>query len=204
MWEIKPSFVTFVIPTKGRATLKRAIQSVLDQTDWNWRCSIIFDGIPPIEISGLNPDISYLQDNHFIVGSCEFKGHAGLVRNVALPLVDTYWTAFLDDDDFLNPTYVSKLKYYSDNNPDMDIIIFTYKDVENGNTQPPKKLNNIVRCNVGISFAVKTNFIKDNNILFAPGGVEDYAFLDECVNKGAKYLITHDIQYFVGHRSAWS
>lgn len=204
MWEIKPSFCTFVIPTKGRASLKKAIQSVLDQTDWNWRCTIVFDGIPPVEITGLNPDIDYLKDNHFIVRSCDYKGHAGLVRNEALPLVDTYWTAFLDDDDFLKPTYLNRLKHYSDSNPDKDIIVFTYRDMENGNTQPPKNLNRLVRCNVGMSFAVKTDFIRDNNILFDYGVVEDFAFLNECANKGAKYLITHDVQYFVGHRSAWS
>lgn len=204
MWEVKPDFVTFVIPTKGRASLRKAIQSLLNLGDWNWRCIVMFDGINPIPITNLNPDIDYLKDNHFVVKQCEHKGHAGLVRNEALPLVDTKWVAFLDDDDFVAETYISHLKYFDNKNPNTDIVIFTYVDIENGNTQPPNGLNYIKECNVGISFAIRNDFVKNNNILFTPSGVEDFRFLDECVKKGAKYLITHDVQYFVGHRSAWS
>lgn len=202
MWKVKPDYVTFVIPTKGRDTLKKTIQSLLDQSDWNWRGYILFDGIEPIKINGLSPDIDYLTDNHFIVKSCEYKGHAGLVRNEALPLVDTKWTAFLDDDDFLSPTYINALKRYDTSF--FDIVIFTYRDIENGNTQPPPYLDKIVRCNVGISFAIKTKFMQENNILFPLGGIEDYAFLESSVEKGGRYIITHSIQYYVGHRSAWA
>lgn len=204
MWLVKPDFVSFIIPTKGRNSLKKTIQSLLDQTDWNWRGLIVFDGIDPIIIKDLNPNINYLIDNHFRVFSCEHKGHAGLVRNEVLNLVDTRWTAFVDDDDLLKPTYLNSLKRYENENPDKDIIIFTYRDIENGNTQPPSNLNYIKECNVGISFAIKTEFVQKNNILFTPGGVEDFRFLQDCVNKGANYLITHDIQYYVGHRSAWN
>ena len=45
--------------------------------------------------------------------------------------------------------------------------------------------------------------LKNNNIQFIAGGIEDFEFLDQCEKKGAKYLITHDVQYFVGHRSSW-
>jgi len=204
MWIIKPNFVTIIIPTKGRATLKKSIQSLIDQTDWNWRCIIIFDGINPIEITGLNPDINYLKDNHFIVHSIDKIGHAGLVRNFALPLVDTVWTAFLDDDDYLLPTYVERLRMYNNIYSDKNIIIFTYRDVENRNIQPPLWMKEIKSCNVGISFAIKTEFIQKNNIIFPPGGVEDFAFLDSAVKAGGKYIIPGDIQYMVGHRSAWN
>lgn len=199
MWVIKPSFVTFVIATKGRRSLEKAIQSLLDLKDWNWLAYIIFDGVEPIKLD----NIDYLNDNHFIVEQSEKIGHAGLIRNLALPKIETVWTAFLDDDDFLKDTYIHKLREYSSKNPELDIIIFTYKDVTNGNIQPPKGTVDFVCCQVGISFAIKTEFIKEHNILFPPGGVEDFAFLDTCRNLGAKYLVTNDLQYFVGKRSAW-
>ena len=200
MWELKPSFVTFIIPTKGRETLKISVQSLLDQSSWNWRAMILFDGIPVRKIGNFD----YLEDNHFVVKECEHKGHAGLVRNEGIPLVDTKWTAFLDDDDFLKSTYTESLMKYDTANPNTDIIIFTYKDMENGNTRPPKNLNIIKCCEVGISFAIRTEFIERTGVRFRPGGLEDWGFLFDCVNAGATYLITHDIQYFVGHRSAWA
>ena len=84
-----------------------------------------------------------------------------------------------------------------------DLISFSYKDVTNGNIQPPKHLNQIKECNIGISFAVKTKLVLDNNIRFIPGGVEDYAFIRDCINVGAKLIITHEILYMVGGRGCW-
>ena len=46
--------------------------------------------------------------------------------------------------------------------------------------------------------------IDSNNIRFIKGGVEDYQFLQDCLDKGANYVITHEKIYYVGKRSAWS
>jgi glycosyltransferase involved in cell wall biosynthesis len=37
--------ITFIIPTIGRNTLEKAIQSIEKQTNNNWKIIIIFDGI---------------------------------------------------------------------------------------------------------------------------------------------------------------
>lgn len=202
-WLLKPSFCSFVTPTLGRKTLQRTIQSLLDQPDWNWLSYIVFDGVDPISITGLNPDINYLEDNHFIVTKVDKIGHAGLVRNEVLSMIETTWTAFLDDDDWLAPTYLEKLREYSSNNSELDIIIFSYYDAIHRNLQPPPKTVDFKRCQVGISFAIKTEFIKDKDMKFEAGGIEDFAFLDSARSKGAKYLITNDIQYHVGGRGVW-
>jgi len=199
VWVSKPSFVSFITPSKGRSSLEKTIQSLLDLKDWNWLSYIVFDGVDPITIKC----VDYLNDNHFIVSKVDKIGHAGLVRNTVLDRIETVWTAFLDDDDFLKDTYIHKLREYSSKNPELDIIIFTYKDMTNGNTQPPKGTVNFICCQVGISFAIKTEFIKKYDIRFPPGGVEDFAFLDTCRSLGAKYLVTNDLQYYVGKRSAW-
>lgn len=203
MWLQKPNFCSFVTATLGRPSLKRTIQSLLNQNSWNWLSYIIFDGASPIEIKGLNPDINYLNDNHFIVSKVDKLGHAGLVRNSVLDKIDTEWIAFVDDDDTLKETYIDKLIYYQNNNKDKDIIIFSYYDDINKNLQPPANLNYIKRCNVGISFAIKTKFVQNNNIKFIEGGIEDFEFLNDAVNKGANYLITHDVQYLVHGRGVW-
>ena len=182
-------FVTFIIPSIGRSSLKRAVESVINQGDWNWKIIIVFDGIEP-NIDFNNDHIKYI--------TAPKTNSAGLTRNIAIPLVDTGWTAFLDDDDYIADTYIQKLKYYINEDSERDIIIFTYRDITNGNTRPPLGFKDIVSCEVGISFACKTDFIHHNDIKFQWGAIEDFAFLNDCRNAGAKYYLTNDVQYYVG------
>lgn len=189
------TFLTFVVPTLGRPSIYRTIESIQAQNDWNWKCIIMFDGIEP------TMDTTY---QNIIIRSCEKKGNAGWVRNEALKLVDTRWVAFVDDDDYILPTYMDKLKYYINSNPGIDVVIFSYKDETNNNIQPPPNFTDLVRCNVGISFAARMDFIREHNIEFDFRSVEDFDFLNKCKEAGGKYLLTHDIQYIVGRRSAWS
>lgn len=187
------SEVTFLIPTLGRYSLHRALDSLRKQTNPNWKAIVIFD----------NHSVTINQEDKikaFTYDLTNPSGGAGIVRNFALPMVDTEWLAFLDDDDFLDPTYVDKIFEYGKN---YDLVVFNYKDIETGNIQPPLSMNKLVRCNVGISFAVKNEIVRNNDIKFRAGGIEDFHFIDDCVNHGAKWVITHQILYFVGHRSAW-
>jgi len=200
-WIIKPTFVTFIIPTIGRQSLKRTIGSLLEQPQWNWRCHIVFDGIDPIKIEGL--PIDYLNDNHFIIEKCEKQNHAGLVRNIAIPKVDTNWIAFVDDDDWLAPTYISSLHNYINKDLNLDLVIFTYQNKVTNSIFPPKGSTDFNACAVGISFAIKTSFVKEHNILFTQGAVEDFRFLDDARNAGAKYIVTNEIQYFTSGAGGW-
>lgn len=40
------AIVTFIIPTIGRDTLSKTIDSLINQTNPNWKAIIVFDGIP--------------------------------------------------------------------------------------------------------------------------------------------------------------
>ncbi len=111
--------------------------------------------------------------------------------------------AFLDDDDWVEPDYTSRLKFYVSRDPTLDIVIFSYKDITNNNIQPPPGLKDIRACNVGISFACKTEFILNNNIRFTPYAIEDFRFLEDCKGAGAKYILTHEIKYLVGGIGGW-
>lgn len=187
--------VTFIIPTMGRSTLGRAVDSLKSQVSPNWNAIVAFDN---------RYDVNYTPDDDRVkVMKADNGGHAGLIRNFALDYVDTDWLAFLDDDDWVEDTYVRHLEMFSQNNPKVNLIIFTYKDVKNGNIIPPKRTRDFEACKVGISFAVSTSFVRDNNIRFTPYAVEDFRFLDECRKAGAKYLIPNEIQYYVGGRGEW-
>ena len=50
---------------------------------------------------------------------------------------------------------------------------------------------------VGISFAVNTNFYKDNNLYFTPSQQEDFHYLDKARNMSAPMLISSHVAYFV-------
>ena len=41
--------ITFIIPTIGRTTLTRTVNSLINQTNSEWNAIIIFDGIEKIE-----------------------------------------------------------------------------------------------------------------------------------------------------------
>jgi glycosyltransferase involved in cell wall biosynthesis len=187
----EPTFVTFVVPTMGRASLPRTVESIINQKDWNWKAVVMFDGREP----------NYSTDNnHVLVTKCDHKSHAGLVRNEGMKLVTTDWLAFVDDDDWITNDYVDSLRNYSQ---DKDLVIFSYKDTKTGNVQPPPYHNDFVACNVGISFAVRTAFIIRNRIQFDTYSVEDFRFLDSCRQAGARYTLTHQIKYLVGGIGGW-
>ena len=190
----KATFVTFIIPTLGRPSLQKTIKSIIDQPDWNWSTIVVWDGMEP----------NYNSNNERVIDFVvEKTAHAGLLRNKAFDLVETDWIAFVDDDDWIYPTYMQKLKYYNNQDPNLDLVIFTYYDEKNNNTQPPKGSTDFKYCNVGISFAIKTKFVREHDLKFRPFSTEDFGFLDDARKAGAKYLVTNDVQYGVGGRGGW-
>lgn len=193
------SFVTFVIPSMNRSTLYRALESIASQTDSDWSVVIVLDGVPPHNLS------SQIQDFPKTTIIYEKKiGHAGILRNIGIASIQQdfpTWIAFLDDDDVIKPTYVESLRNNAQNN---DVVISTMVVESNGDIHPNPAATDFVRCDVGISFAVKLDFVRKHNVLFAPGEIEDYGFLEQCRKFGAKYVLTHEIQYLASARNNWN
>jgi glycosyltransferase involved in cell wall biosynthesis len=187
--------VTFIIPSLNRPTLIRAIKSLESQINHDWRCIIVFDGLDK------DLKIPSSKEIKIKVMKTEKLGDAGLVRNVALPFVETDWIAFLDDDDIVKPTYVEKLKYYVRREHNrIDAVHFSIERSD-GSLEPA--LNQCVGMSCGgISYAVKTSFVLKNNIIFDAGFGEDKRFFEQCKKKG-KPFITYDPQYFACGRSWW-
>ncbi len=179
--------VTFIIPSVNRETLKRSVTSLINQTNSNWFCKIIFDGV---EISKFDDNRieSFMVDKIGLFGT--HNGESGLVRNHGINKVETEWVAFLDDDDTIDVNYVDLLlnKY-----KDKDFVIFKMK-YENGLVLP--KNNEIRFGNVGISFAYKKNL----NIRFKNNrNGEDYDFIIDLKNKTDNYVISDEVLYYVRH-----
>jgi hypothetical protein len=192
--EIEEScLITFIIPTIGRITLYRAINSLLNLKNKNWKAIIIFDGIK----SNFK-----LNDKRISIIEIEKKGvlsennSAGLVRNVGFDFIseDCEWIGFLDDDDYISEDYIENLKLEIELNNNIDVCIFRMID-SNNLIIPPKYNIGISKCNVGISFAFRKNIIKE--VSFNNSKYEDYYFLKELEFKRYKIVISPYISYFI-------
>ena len=183
--------ITFIIPTIGRTTLTRTVNSLINQTNSEWNAIIIFDGIEKIEF----PDKRITSISIPKTGKeGAIHGESGLVRNAVLKLVDTEWVGFLDDDDTIHAEYVEKLKTdFIDN----DFVIWRMK-FKNGNIIPRPNNNTLRFGNVGISFCYNRN--KIGTIYFKTNrNGEDFDMISQLINKSSNYTVTKDSYYFVAH-----
>lgn len=187
--------ITVIIPSKGRSSLNRAINSLIHQTNPFWNCYVILDGI----------DVSNKLDDHRVLyyeipKLGNNNNGAGLVRNKGIEISSSKWIAFLDDDDTFSPNYIEDLYNIIEINPDIDVCIFkmTYSP-DNEKVLPPEGCSELLLGQVGISFALKKNFIDKYNLKFNNSNVEDFEFLIKCRDFGAKIYFSEKINYFVDH-----
>jgi len=188
--------VTFIIPSIGRSTLQNSIDSILNQTNENWKIIIIFDGIEPT-IAASNKKIFILKSNKKGV----LKNQAGNVRNFGMEFVKTRWIAFLDDDDVVANNYVETFNSELGKFPATDVIIFRmYRSIQ-GDVLPPLDTDNFYQDNVGISFALKTKIFK-KGLKFSPSSVEDFNYLDVLRKNNYVIMISPYTRYFVDSNGA--
>ena len=189
------NLITFIIPTIGRETLSKSINSLINQTHSEWHAIIIFDGLK----NNLEDELILIDKRIIFIELNEKLGNginsAGLVRNYGMDFVKTEWTAFLDDDDTLSPLYIETFYKEYEFYPDIDVLIFRMK-LEN-RIVPKMGCTNFEICDVGISFILRTSIFKEDGLQFIPDGAEDYLFLDKIRNNGYNMMISPYVTYFV-------
>ncbi len=100
------SIITFIIPSLNRPTILRTVDSLLNQTNSNWKAIILYDGVDGTEFN--NEKIKTIRlPKKGLMGPN--NGQSGLVRNEGIKIADTEWIGFLDDDDTIHPNYVQTL-----------------------------------------------------------------------------------------------
>jgi glycosyltransferase involved in cell wall biosynthesis len=174
--------ITFVIATVGRPTLARAVASLLDQQDPEWRAIVVGDGVlPRVPV-----------DRRIRVLAIEKLGHPSHVRNRGVERVRTRWTGFLDDDDRLSPDYVAQLRRHC---ASVDVVIFRMRHPELGIL--PRD-DNVRHGNVGISFAVRTSLLRKTPFRadFTSSN-EDYELLNDLEQQGARIRFSPACCYLV-------
>jgi hypothetical protein len=180
--------VTFIIPTLGRSTLEKTIKSLQKQTCVNWLAIVIFDNVTP-NININDPRILFITCDKL----GEHYNYAGRVRNYGMKFVKTNWIAFLDDDDSISPNYVEvfnkEILAYS-----TDVILFRMR--YDNDIFPDLDTNDIYKCKVGISFAIKKNIV-DAGLLFYPSQYEDFYYLSLIKSNNYTIMISPYVLYFV-------
>ncbi len=197
--------ITVIIPSIGRDTLLRSLNSLIDQTNPNWKCLVGFDGIVKNSLSYNlieDPRINYIFFEKKLGKFGErkpdnpknFHSNGGMVRNKLIEAAETEWICFLDDDDSFKKDYIETF-YKIDNNFDAIVFKMIYG---NGMILPPEELKYPEPCLIGISYTANLNFVRKNNIKFINAEWEDYFFLKSISNAGGKIYFSPHVTYNVG------
>ncbi len=187
------SFVSFIIPTINRPSLVSAVESLVGQTDPDWRAFVMGDGIEPGES----------EDERVHSRIASRSESPGATRNEAMVWVDSLhiqseWIGFLDDDDRLGLFYVEHLKkHVTEENP--DLIVFRMAHPTLG-ILPKIQDTRIEQGHVGISFAIRRGFWAMSRLKFITRheqGVrhEDFEFVHTAQGLGAKIFISPYVDY---------
>lgn len=151
---------------------------MMKQRDGGWEAVVVWDGVGPKPI-----------DDKKIIQIC--LPRQGGARNHALPLVNTEWVAFLDAADRVTSDFVYKVGLYSDN---ADVIVFR---ALSGEEPVPRLDSNKICEKMWPSFACRTKFLLDNDIVFSDKECAVYQLLLDCQNKGAKFTFVPSVVYLV-------
>jgi hypothetical protein len=176
--------VTFIIPTVGRTTLRRALDSLVAQTDPNWCAHVLGDGVAP--------DIGSLNDPRVRTTKLPHYAHEAPVRNAGILIAKTPWVAFLDDDDTLSPHYV---EWMWNEEVERDVIMFRQSfPKDDGSVAIFPKEEEVVWGNVGISYAVRTQLAR--RFLFKRSLHEDLLQLTALEAAGALFHWSPHVAYY--------
>lgn len=182
--------ITFIIPSLNRPTILRTVDSLLNQTNPNWKAIILYDGVDGTEFN--NEKIKTIRlPKKGLMGPN--NGQSGLVRNEGIKIADTEWIGFLDDDDTIHPNYVQTLSEKYQKN---DFVVWRMKYL-NGLVLPGLTENDLRFSRVGISFCFKRSL---GTILFDVNrDGEDFDFLMKLKGLTNNWVITPEIYYNVRH-----
>ena len=190
--------ITFIMPSINRPTIARAIESLVKQTNPNWKLWVVYDGFwaePPFKEDPRVQSMFF----HPKIGTGNMAAN---VRKMAFPRVDTDWIGFLDDDDWLAENYVARFYEEVGKSPWLSLICFRmlYGDV----IIPPMEVNQlpgIKNGQVGISLAIRKGFLYGPNAVFwSPSNTEDLELISQLITKGACSTITEDVLYYAAPR----
>ncbi len=100
--------VTVVLPTQGRSSLTRSVQSVFEQSFPLAEVLVIDDS--------LKQDVNFSNGESITVLRTGGNKGPSFARNLGLGMAKSDWIAFLDDDDFWLPNHIESLLDFCQSN----------------------------------------------------------------------------------------
>lgn len=202
---------TFIIPTIGRPSLKFTLQSLIKQTNPDWKAVVIGDCLCPSFALEVKDDrIIFVNTLKKFGEVLEYSGSAGELRNIGINIATTAWVSFVDDDDTVANDYVEWLLQESSN---IDILIFRMQFLDQKEKlaplgtilPPPSTIHSfqLQQGKVGISFSARLCSIKKYGIKFEKSGIEDWIFLNNCISNKLKIKISNKIAYYIRPNSEY-
>lgn len=181
------AWITFLVPSIGRASLLETLQSLQAQTlPDQWVALVLMDGCEKGEMPQ-----SIQEDSRILFLSLPKQASAGSVRNIGMSLVYSPWIGFVDDDDLLHPEYIQQLHLELRQSPYTSCVVF--RMTVGDRVFPGQGAASIRQGDVGISFAVRSSM----KTRFTDQHAEDYAFLHELDRLHYPIVLSSAVMYFV-------
>lgn len=182
---------TFIIPSIGRPSLKTAIESALNQNDYNTNVIVVFDNCNINEM--INDDrVIYIRTHKNVWGS----GARNVGIDYSIKNIKTEFISFLDDDDYVLPNFNKVLYNYKN----YELIIHSMKYEYHPKKRkiiPVSSGKEIQRGWMGIGMSVKTKVLKSINVRFIPQSAADFMFAKTLISKGVNHYKTGILTYIV-------
>lgn len=192
--------ITFVIPTIGRDSLAQTVESLIKQTDPDWKAVVVFDGVEPsLDIVDSRITVAKINKTGWLEE--DLNGRGGYVRNAGIKLAGTEWVGFVDDDDALDPSYTRALKETLIATPDAEVVIFRMKFWDD-TIKPKLGATTFELEGVGISFCVRRRLFAEENFWFVQSHIEDFLLLDMLRRAGKRIVMSSAVTYLI--RPHWA
>ena len=212
--------ITVVIPTYRRPKLlRRAIQSVLNQTYKNFRLTI-YDNASGDETSEVVGAIS--KEDSRVVYHCHPQNIGAINNfNFGMEQVDTPYFSLLADDNYLLPKFFEEAVHHLNGHSEKTIFVGQVEQVDEQGRFVSRNLKNwpggLIRAPNGVIHIVESGFPTWEGILFRRQIIADYGVLDPSFSGSADQefvvRIARDYDFYITkkvcakftvHHNSWS
>lgn len=196
-------FFSVIVTTYNRCTLlKRALDSLIAQTETDWEAIIIDDGSTDNTASLIKP---YLEKGSKIKYIYQENTGYAMSKNTGIFLAKGKFVTFLDSDDEYAPTHLEERKLILMNNPGIEFLHGGIKVI--GSQYVPDrfdydKMVTLSECEIGGTFFIKREVaVSFNGFKKMPLG-SDGDFFDRINNAGVIIIKTPIPTYIYHHENA--
>jgi glycosyltransferase involved in cell wall biosynthesis len=193
-------FFSVIITTYNRSTLlKRALNSLIAQTETDWEAIIVDDGSTDDTASLIKP---YMENDSRIKYVYQKNAGYAMAKNTGIFLSKGKFITFLDSDDEYALTHLEKRKVILMNNPKIEFLHGGIKVIGSQYVPDRFDLNKVVHlsdCEIGGTFFIKREIaVSFNGFKKMPLG-SDGDFFERISEAGVNIMKTQ-IPTYVYHR----